>query len=52
LRAIEEDRVQIKFTGPKSACTVRGLKEPAEGENTEAPPDDQKYLIVPLRGPA
>ncbi|MCL2190003.1 MAG: DNA polymerase III subunit beta [Defluviitaleaceae bacterium] len=50
LRAIEEEQVQIKFTGAKSACTVRGLK--TESEDGTTPPDDQKYLIVPLRGPA
>ena len=50
LRAIEEEKVLIKFSGPKSACIVRGLKEPTD-DNGEVQ-DDQKYLIVPLRGPA
>jgi len=47
LRVIEEENVQIKFTGPKSACTIRGAKPEDETNH-----DDQKYLIVPLRGPA
>jgi DNA polymerase-3 subunit beta len=50
LRAIDEEKVLIKFSGAKSACTVRGMKPDTDGD---APaPDDQKYLIVPLRGPA
>jgi len=51
LRVIEEEQVQIKFMGPKSAATVRGLKIANPDEATNLP-DDQKYLIVPLRGPA
>ncbi|MCL2499857.1 MAG: DNA polymerase III subunit beta [Defluviitaleaceae bacterium] len=54
LRVIEEERVVIKFSGPKSACTVRGLPDEV-GEDGSYPEnwlDDQKYLIVPLRGPA
>jgi DNA polymerase-3 subunit beta len=50
LRAIEEEKVIVKFSGAKSACTVRGLKP--EKEDGEPALDDQKYLIVPLRGPA
>jgi DNA polymerase-3 subunit beta len=50
LRVIEEEIVVIKFSGAKSACTVRGLK--GETESGTPAPDDQKYLIVPLRGPA
>jgi DNA polymerase-3 subunit beta len=50
LRAIEEEQVLIKFSGAKSACTVRGLKP--ENEDGTPAPDNQKYLIVPLRGPA
>jgi DNA polymerase-3 subunit beta len=54
LRVIEEEKVAIKFSGPKSACTLRGFSaEGAEGENNpNVKLDDQKYLIVPLRGPA
>ena len=51
LRVIEEEQVQIKFMGPKSAATVRGVKS-ANPEEAATLPDDQKYLIVPLRGPA
>ncbi|MCL2603590.1 MAG: DNA polymerase III subunit beta [Defluviitaleaceae bacterium] len=49
LRVIEEEKVIIKFSGPKSACTVRGF---ADDSAEEGGLDDQKYLIVPLRGPA
>ncbi|MCL2204567.1 MAG: DNA polymerase III subunit beta [Defluviitaleaceae bacterium] len=57
LRAIDEDKVVIKFTGAKSACTVRGLVTETEDGTTvpigsKTARDDQKYLIVPLRGPA
>lgn len=52
LRAIEEEKVQIKFNGPKSAAHVCGVKVPGEEEPAPDTADDQKYLIVPLRGPA
>ncbi|MCL2363325.1 MAG: DNA polymerase III subunit beta [Defluviitaleaceae bacterium] len=51
LRVVEEEQVQIKFMGPKSAATIRGVKATNPEEATNLP-DDQKYLIVPLRGPA
>jgi DNA polymerase-3 subunit beta len=53
LRAIEEERVQIKFMGPKSAATMRAVKDDQNDEQDELQTrEDQKYLIVPLRGPA
>jgi DNA polymerase-3 subunit beta len=45
LRAIEDERVIIKFNTPLSPCTIHGLAD----ENSNI--IDYKYLIVPLRIP-
>jgi len=39
LRAVEDERIVLKFNTQLSPCTIRGAKEEA----------DYKYLIVPLR---
>ena len=49
LRALEAQHAVIKFAGQKSPCIIRGQRDSPDPEVT--PPDDHKYLILPLRPP-